>query len=149
MLLAVYGTLRTGQALSYLLAHYRKKSNVTIEEVTNVILYVVGACPAAKMALAKDKAVIELWDMNLTKSEEYRLLTVLDRVEGVADGLYLRGSVTTSKGKAVMYYFRGGVSGCVKITDWMEFIKMPNKYKEDAYYSSAKAGAIMVEFRNF
>jgi len=126
MRLVVYGTLRVGEDLSYALPKGGKHETL---ELPGVKLYVLGECPGAKLATKKDKAIVELWEFNLTNREEKRLLHHFDLIEGVYFGLYERSYIDTPKGKALIYTFCGSVEGYPQIKDWKEWQKK-NKNKK-------------------
>ena len=127
MRLVVYGTLRKGEELSYVMP---KNGKCETLELSGLQLYVVGDCPGAKLSPGKDKAIVELWEFALTKRHEKRLLHHLDLIEGVHSGLYERNSIDTPKGKAIIYTFCGNVEGYPRIKDWKEWQKGNRKNKK-------------------
>lgn len=144
MLLATYGTFREGGALSDYLESLRTHGTTEVIEVTGLKLFVLGMAPGAKVTNdPNDKAIIELIDAEITEDDEVEILTVLDRVEGVAHGMYERNSIDTPKGKALIYTKCGNMDGCVEITDWMEWEKKPDGEKGKAL-RRAGANAIFV-----
>ena len=116
MKLAVYGTLRDGEALSYLLSNYKARSKTIT--LTGIRLYSLGPFPAAKIGSKKDKAVVEIKTFNLTKQRENELLGYLDIVEGVDQGLYKRQIIDTPEGPSIIYIFQLSIKGFPLITDW-------------------------------
>jgi gamma-glutamylcyclotransferase (GGCT)/AIG2-like uncharacterized protein YtfP len=90
-------------------------------------MYVVGECPGAKLGTKKDKAIVELWELDLAAEEEARLLRFLDRIEGVYAGLYKRNHINTPKGQAIIYTICGDVTGYPQIKDWKEWQKKSYK----------------------
>lgn len=121
MRLVVYGTLRQGEALSRYLPKHRGVYEII--ELSGLRLYVLGACPGAKLDTKRDKAVVELWEFDLTREEKARFLRFLDKVEGVATGLYERSYINTPKGKALIYTVCGNIRGYTRIKDWKEWQK--------------------------
>jgi len=126
MRLVVYGTLRKGEDLSYALLKNGKYETL---ELPGIKLYVLGECPGAKLTTKRNKAIVELWEFNLTNREEKKLLHHLDLIEGVYSGLYERNYIGTPKGKALIYTFCGSVKGYPQIKDWREWEKR-NKNKK-------------------
>jgi len=120
MRLVVYGTLRKGEALSYTLP---KGGRCKTIELSGLKLYALGECPGAKLGTKEDKAVVELWEFDLTAAEEKRLLHNLDLIEGVYLGLYERNYIDTPKGKALIYTICGSVKGYPRIKDWRKWQK--------------------------
>lgn len=139
MLLATYGTFRKGQALSEYLEHLREHGSSEVMEISGLKLFVVGMAPGAKLTGdPNDKAVIELIEADLIADEEADTLKVLDRVEGVASGLYERSYINTPRGKALIYTKCGDMGGCVEITDWMEWQKRGQAEKQKAMRKAGK-----------
>lgn len=126
MRLVVYGTLREGEAFSYALP---KVGRHEIVELPGIKLYVVGDCPGAKLSTKRDKAIVELWEFDLTKKEEERLLHQFDLMEGVYLGLYERNYIGTPKGKALIYTVCGDVKGWPQIKDWKKWQKKSRNEK--------------------
>ena len=144
MLLATYGTFRQGEALSDYLEGLRERGTTEVIELTGIKLFVLGMAPGAKITNdPNDKAVVELIDADISADEVTVALGILDRVEGVAYGLYERDLIDTPKGRAVIYTKCGDIDGCVEITDWMEWQKNSKKEKAKAY-KKAGANAIYV-----
>lgn len=142
MLLATYGTFRKGQKLSEYLEHLREHGSSEVMEITGLKLFVVGLAPGAKVTNdPNDKAVIELIEANISNEETKETLEVLDRVEGVAYGLYERNSIDTPRGKALIYTKCGDLDECVTITDWMEWQKRGEAEKRKAM---SKAGKLAI-----
>jgi len=142
MLLATYGTFRKGQKLSDYLEHLREHGSSEVMEITGLKLFVVGMAPGAKITNnPNDKAVIELIEADISDEEIQDTLEVLDRVEGVAYGLYERNSIDTPRGKALIYTKCGDMNECVKITDWMEWQKKGEAEKRKAM---SKAGELAI-----
>jgi gamma-glutamylcyclotransferase (GGCT)/AIG2-like uncharacterized protein YtfP len=125
MRLVVYGTLRKGESLSHALPKGGKYETL---KLSGLQLYVLGGCPGAKLGVKEDKAVVELWEFNLTKKAEKKLLHRLDLMEGVYFGLYERNYIDTPKGKALIYTICGSIKGYPRIKDWKEWQKR-NKNK--------------------
>jgi len=124
MLLAIYGTLRKGEELSYYLDHLRKVGETETVEISGLRLFVVGMAPGAEVTNdPNDKAIVELIDVDVDKWSENDILGVLDTIEGVRDGLYERGYIDTPRGRALVYTKCGEVGNCVRITDWKEWQK--------------------------
>jgi len=121
MRLFVYGTLRTGGALSDILPH---TDNVHICEVSGVCMYSLGPFPIIIESHEEERVVGELRDYTgvLSDLEWDLLLRELDYCENVKDGLYKRSNIDTPHGKAVVYIVNGTWwqhSNIVKpITDW-------------------------------
>lgn len=134
MRLIVYGTLRQGEALSYVLP---KGGRFETVEISGLRLYVLGACPGAKLGDKEDKAIVDIWEFNDNKEVEARLLHMLDRIEGVSSGLYKRSYIDTPRGTAVVYTVCGSVDGCLRIKDWKEWQK---KSTAEQYELLDKAG---------
>ena len=126
MRLIVYGTLRKGEALAYIMPTNRK---CEILELCGLQLYVVGDCPGAKLSSKKNKAIVELCEFDLTRKSERRLLHNLDIMEGVDLGLYERSYIDTPKGEALVYTICGSIKGCPEIKDWKEW-QNSNKNKK-------------------
>jgi gamma-glutamylcyclotransferase (GGCT)/AIG2-like uncharacterized protein YtfP len=144
MLLATYGTFREGGALSDYLEYLRMHGTTETIELTGIKLFVLGMAPGAKITNdPDDKAVIELIDADIDVEREVSVLEMLDRIEGVAQGLYERSSIDTPKGEAIIYTKCGSMDGCVEITDWMEWEKKPDGEKGKAM-RRAGANAIFV-----
>jgi gamma-glutamylcyclotransferase (GGCT)/AIG2-like uncharacterized protein YtfP len=155
MLLVVYGTLREGEALSSMLAFVRPKSKVEIITLP-IEMYVVGGCPGVKIPDPKTQAKMtkknsgirlvtaELWDINMGKRQEAYILTYLDRVEGVDQGLYARRHIDTPKGKAWIYNFGPAVKGCLRIYDWKEWQATPKEEKAKALAELMKSNGMII-----
>jgi len=126
MRLIVYGTLRKGEALAYIMPTNGK---CEILELCGLQLYVVGDCPGAKLSSKKNKAIVELCEFDLTRKSERRLLHNLDIMEGVDLGLYERSYIDTPKGKALVYTICGSIKGYPEIKDWKEW-QNSNKNKK-------------------
>jgi len=126
--LVVYGTLRKNGPLSWALP--RHLGEYEVMEVSGLRLYVLGDVPGAKLGSESDKAVVELWELNLSKAKELALLRMLDRMEGVRYGLYERSYINTPKGKALVYTYCGNVERCLQIRDWEAWQK--KSYREKA-----------------
>ena len=142
MLLATYGTFRKGEVLSDYLEHLRVQGTSEVIEVTGLKLFVVGMAPGAKLTgNPNDKAVIELIDADIDDEDTKETLKVLDRVEGVDFDMYKRDAIDTPKGEAIIYTKCGDISGCVEITDWMEWQKNDGVEKEKAM---KKAGSLAI-----
>ena len=129
MRLVVYGTLRKGESLSWIFAwasaqHPGKSKTI---EISGLQIYVVGDCPGAKLGSKSDKAVVELWELNLSKARELSLLRMLDQMEGVDIGLYKRSYINTPKGSALVYTICGDVTGYPRIKDWKKWKKKNEK----------------------
>ena len=128
MLLAVYGTLRKGQYLGYLLENMREAGNSEVIELSGLTIHIVGTVPGAKITKnPKDKAVVELIETHISKWYEDKIIQALDAVEGVNDGLYEKNYIDTPKGKALIYTIVMDVSNHIQIYDWMKWIKIPLK----------------------
>lgn len=125
MRLVVYGTLRQGEALSRHLPLRRGKYKTI--ELSGLQLYVLGACPGAKLGTKRDKAIVELWEFDLTKKEEAKFLQSLDRMEGVSAGMYERSYIDTPKGEALVYTVCGNMRGYLQIKDWKKWQKESRK----------------------
>ena len=144
MLLATYGTFRKGEVLSDYLEHLRVQGTSEVIEVTGLKLFVVGMAPGAKLTgNPNDKAVIELIDADIDDEDTKETLKVLDRVEGVDFDMYKRDAIDTPKGEAIIYTKCGDISGCVEITDWMEWQKHSDEDKADAFGRSGKQGIVI------
>lgn len=142
MLLATYGTFRSGEALSIYLDHLREHGSSEVMEITGLKLFVVGLAPGAKVTNdPNDKAVIELIEADISDEETKDTLKDLDRAEGVAHGLYERNSIDTPRGKALIYTKCGDLNECVTITDWMEWQKKGEAEKQKAM---SKAGKLAI-----
>ena len=145
MLLATYGTFRKGEVLSDYLEHLRVQGTSEVIEVTGLKLFVVGMAPGAKLTgNPNDKAVIELIDADIDDEDTKETLKVLDRVEGVDFDMYKRDAIDTPKGEAIIYTKCGDISGCVEITDWMEWQKNDSVEKEKAM---EKAGSLAIHIQ--
>ncbi len=126
LLLAVYGTMRTGGALSQCVPSAYAIGESELMVISGLRMHVVGACPAMKPGEDEDdKCVIELWELELTKKEKKEVLGEMDRVEGVSDGLYERGYIDTPRGKALIYFYCGDVTGAPVVQDWMKWLEKP------------------------
>ena len=133
MRIIVYGTFREGEALSDYLEYLRDHGTTEIIELTGIKLFVLGMAPGAKLTNdPNDKAVVELIDADISANISTAILDVLDRVEGVAHGMYERSYIDTPKGKALIYTKCGDLDGCIKITDWMEWQKKGSSEKDKA-----------------
>ena len=124
MRLIVYGTLRRGEPLSHALPKGGKYETI---EVSGLQLYVLGACPGAKLGTREDKAVVELWEFDCSKKVEIKLLHRLDLMEGVSWGLYKRSYINTPKGKALIYTICDDMKGYLRIKDWKKWQKKSRK----------------------
>ena len=133
MLLATYGTFRQGQALSDYLEYLRMFGTTEVIELTGLKLFVLGMAPGAKITNdPNDKAIVELIDADIDADRAVSVLKMLDRVEGVAHGMYERSYIDTHKGKALIYTKCGDLDGCIEITDWMEWQKKGSSEKDKA-----------------
>lgn len=131
MKLIVYGTLRKGEPLSWvfswaLVQHSGKSETI---EISGLQIYILGDCPGAKLGSKSDKAVVELWELDLPKDRELTLLEMLDQIEGVHYGLYKRSYIDTPKGKALVYTYCGNIKQCPQIRDWKTWQKKSRKEK--------------------
>ena len=130
MRLVVYGTLRQGEHLSWILSwassqHLGKFETI---ELPGLRIHVVGDCPGAKIGSKGNKAIVELWEFNLPKAKELSFLEMLDQIEGVRDGLYERSYINTPRGKALVYTICENVEKYPQIRDWKEWQK--KSYRE-------------------
>lgn len=142
MRLAAYGNFRKGQPMSYYLDQLRMMGKSEVVTLTGVRLHAAGQAPAAVITDdPTDKAVVELIEVDMDDSESSKLLSVLDRVEGVHLGLYKRSLVDTPNGRAFLYEFNNSTVGLPIIEDWNEWIKLtPEKRWE--LFKKAKQGRI-------
>jgi len=122
--LVVYGTLRQGEALSYALPGVGEYETI---ELSGLQLYVLGSCPGAKLGNVKDKAVVDIWELDCSKKVEARILRQLDFMEGVDCGLYERSCINTPKGRAMVYTVCEDMSGYPRIKDWKEWQKKSSR----------------------
>ena len=137
MLLATYGTFRKGEALSHYLDYLREHGTTEVVELAGIKLFVLGSAPGAKITGdPNDKAIVELIESDLSDEEAAYVLEMLDRVEGVDQGMYERSSIDTPKGEALMYTKCGNTDGCIEITDWMEWQKKGRKEKAGALHKA-------------
>jgi len=144
MLLATYGTFRQGEALSDYLDGLRDRGTTEITELTGIKLFVLGMAPGAKITNdPNDKAMVELIDADISDKEAAYVLETLDRVEGVARGMYERSLIETPKGPALIYTKCGDIDGCVEITDWMEWQKNSDKEKAKALNAAGIQGIVL------
>jgi len=122
MRLAVYGTLREGEALSEYLDAVRQVGTTKIEELSGIAMYDIGPFPAAKITgNPNDKMVAEIIEADLSAYEEGYILALLDAVEGVKEGLYRQESIETADGEAVIYVFNQEIpKEAKKIIDWLD-----------------------------
>lgn len=133
MLLATYGTFRSGEALSGHLDDLREHGTSEVVELAGLKLFVLGMAPGAKITNdPDDKAVVELIEADITDEEELSILGMLDYIEGVDVEMYERNLVDTPKGEAFIYTKCGDIDGCTEITDWMEWQKKSSKEKNVA-----------------
>lgn len=143
MRLVVYGTLRQGESLSWIISWALTKHSGNFEtmELSGLQLYVVGDCPGARLGSQSHKAIVEIWELNLPKARQISLLRMLDQMEGVDIGLYKRSYINTPKGKALIYTICEDVSGCPRIKDWKEWQK---KSRRERVNILMKAGGAKV-----
>lgn len=134
MKLVAYGSLRKGESLSWIFSwatvDYLGKSETI--EISGLQLYVLGDCPGAKLGSKGDKAIVELWDLDLPKDRKLTLLSMLDQIEGVHQGLYKRSYIDTPNGEALVYTYCGSVKRCPQIKDWKAWQKKSRKEKIQA-----------------
>jgi len=104
MKIFVYGTLRTGGRFSNLLPENKKTSIYTIHGLRMYNLLVVDFPGVIKTNNSKDYVVGELQEYDLTAIEENALLSLLDQVECVDQGLFKRSIITLSTGDKVWIY---------------------------------------------
>jgi len=124
MRLVVYGTLRQGEYLSCALPAGGKREVI---EISGLCIYVVGDCPGAKLSSQNHKAIVEIWELDLSKTSERLLLRMLDQMEGVDIGLYKRSYINTPKGRALVYTICEDMTGYPQIKDWKEWKKKNEK----------------------
>lgn len=143
MRLVVYGTLRQGEHLSWIISWALSKHPGKFEtiELSGLQLYVVGDCPGAKLGSQSHKAIVEVWELNLPKTREISLLRMLDQMEGVGQGLYKRSYIDTPKGRALIYTICEDMEGYPQIKDWKEWQKKSEIEKTKILM---KAGGIKV-----
>jgi len=131
MLLATYGTLRKGEYMYdfiRLIEQAAREFYLETIEVSGLKIFIMGTVPGAKLTNnPEDKAVIDLIEADLSKENEEAVKQLLDRVEGVADGLYERNYLTTPKGKALIYTVCGNIGRHTSIRDWKEWKKRNKK----------------------
>jgi len=142
MRLAVYGTLRKGEPLSHVFdwATVKHPGKVETMEISGLRIYILGTVPGAKLGSKSDKAVVELWDLDLPKNRELTLLSMLDQMEGVRYGLYERSYIDTPKGKALVYTYCGNVERCLQIKDWKVWQKKSYKEKVQMLKGTIEVG---------
>jgi len=73
MRLVIYGTLRQGEKLSCILPTEGRRE---VMEISGLCIYVVGDCPGAKLGSQSHKAIVEIWELNLSKAAEKILLFI-------------------------------------------------------------------------
>lgn len=146
MLLALYGTLRTGGYLHEYIEAFAGlfEHNMETVEVSGVSIYIVGSVPGAKLEEG-GSSVMELWEFTMPKEYEEELLCLLDTVEDVAGGLYKQDSIDTHLGKAFIYTYLGSTKGLVKIKDWKKWQK---KDPEERIEAARKAGNRSIGIRS-
>ena len=123
MRLVIYGTLRQGEKLSCILPTEGRRE---VMEISGLCIYVVGDCPGAKLGSQSHKAIVEIWELNLSKAAEKILLCILDQMEGVHEGLYKRSYINTPKGRALVYTICDDMTGYPQIKNWKEWQKKRN-----------------------
>ncbi len=106
-LVAVYGTLRRGQANSHLLA---QASFLGTDTSNAIVLYDLGEYPGAKLAQS-DGIEVEVYRI------DRQTLVALDQLEefdpaNPASSLYVRSEMQTAFGMAWVYLYQGTVVGC-------------------------------------
>jgi len=138
MRLVIYGTLRQGEKLSCILPTEGRRE---VMEISGLCIYVVGDCPGAKLGSQSHKAIVEIWELNLSKAAEKILLCILDQMEGVHEGLYKRSYVNTPKGRALVYTICDDMTGYPQIKNWKEWQK---KSREEKMKILMKVGGIKV-----
>ena len=138
MRLVIYGTLRQGEKLSCILPTEGRRE---VMEISGLCIYVVGDCPGAKLGSQSHKAIVEIWELNLSKAAEKILLCILDQMEGVHEGLYKRSYINTPKGRSLVYTICDDMTGYPQIKNWKEWQK---KSREEKMKILMKVGGIKV-----
>jgi len=130
--LATYGTFRKGMELAYYLDSIRYRGETSYVELPGIKMFVLGAAPGVKVTNdPKDKVLVELIEADMSERAIESVLHMLDKVEGVNQGLYQRESIDTPKGKAVLYTWVGDIpKNPVVVTDWMEWDAKPQEEKD-------------------
>jgi gamma-glutamylcyclotransferase (GGCT)/AIG2-like uncharacterized protein YtfP len=122
MLVAVYGTLRKGQANHFLMNTAKYVDTVNIDSMK---MFAGAFFPFAVLSDKQyDSIVAELYQID-EETESY-----LDALEGVNhdnpdDGLYVKEQLNLNGyGETIVYVYTGDISGLQRIRDW-------NQYSED------------------
>jgi gamma-glutamylcyclotransferase (GGCT)/AIG2-like uncharacterized protein YtfP len=115
--LCVYGTLRSGGPLNFILNEFKNKYRTT--RVKGLKMYNLGGCPGVKLGNLNDEIVAEIWELMISNGESDLFLKTLDFMEGVHTGLYSRRTIKTEHGNAQIYIYNGNVSETNRIYDWM------------------------------
>ena len=103
MKLFVYGTLRKGGDFSQYLPEGRK---ITLCQLEGVLMYNLGYYPGCIITGKKEDVVVgEVNDFEglLSQEEWENLIGIMDRIEGVANGLFDRSTTETPYGEAIIY----------------------------------------------
>lgn len=145
MILAVYGNFREGEPLSHYLADLRDGAEILTVTLSGVRLFVMGQAPGAVITNnVEDKAVVELIKNDtLTPQLENRWLALLDKVEGVGQGLYDRSSIMTPLGMAYMYTCNLSPENFPVIQDWIEWSQRPVKERMKVFKKLSKYATIV------
>lgn len=138
MKLVVYGTLRVGESLHYIIKRMmnlckkadRREPTMEVVNLEGYSMYHLGRFPGLKEGSKKDSCVAEIWDIDVSEDWEKEILEILDDVESVDSGLYERKNIETSAGKAWIYLFLGPIRADMKIRDWK---KEKNRVLEKGY----------------
>jgi len=122
MNLVVYGILRDEEEKMLDMVDIVKRHTMTLKGFKMIVL---GAFPG--ILYDEDSEIVaELLVLDTTQKSEKRLLKQLDRIEGVAHGMYTREIINTEYGDAFIYVYCGKQQpDDIAITDWFEYEKHP------------------------